>query len=208
MVKFKSGNIIDNAIGILAYPVNTRGAMEDELGTQIKALYPKVFQAYSHACNGPKYRNLGGKADIIAVNGNIHVAMMYVRTRNYGEGIDYNCLRDSLAAVRDFAERRHLLVCIPMFGTEREQGTIRTIFREIFSPSQAVLTVWIADHQVIGLPPSAYGKESMSQSLYGPCHDTLYHHRKYSSPTIPVSEDAIPEPAPDEIIPPLPLDEE
>ena len=33
MVEYKDGNVMDNAIGILAYPVNTRGAMEDEMGT-------------------------------------------------------------------------------------------------------------------------------------------------------------------------------
>lgn len=153
MVEYKDGNVMDNAIGILAYPVNTRGAMEDEMGTQIKITYPKVFQMYSHTCSAQKRRNLGGKADIIACNARMFVAVMYVRTRNYGEGVDYYCFRQALTRLRDYAERRHLSVCMPMFGNEKERATMRDIIEDLFSASAVPFTVWIADHQVIGLPP-------------------------------------------------------
>ena len=160
MVEYKQGNILDNAIGILVYPVNTRGAMEDEMGTQLKAMYPKVFQAYSHACNSSRRDSLGGKADLVSLNSRMHIALAYVRTRNYGERVDYYLLRQALTAVRDNADRRHLPVCIPMFGTEREQTTIRSIMQDIFRESSIVLTVWESDHQIIGLPPSAEGDEN------------------------------------------------
>ena len=103
-------DIFNTVDDIIVHQVNCQGVMGSGIAKQVKALYPRVFNAYVEYC---KKSNILGTSLIVYDRGK-YIANVFGQY-NYGNGLqtNYNALSSGLKEVYTFAKNNLLSVAIP-----------------------------------------------------------------------------------------------
>lgn len=148
MLTIKPGDIFEQSSGIIVHQVNCRGVMGAGIALEIRKRYPKVFSAYSRACQSALPGELLGKVQVVHVTPTLYIANLFAQDEfsRTTPCTNYSAFRSCFSKIEQYAAERNLPVHIPykigcgLAGGKWEECL--DILGEIFGDSPAQATIW------------------------------------------------------------------